>query len=245
MVTIIIPCFNEADRLDQPTYIEFIKQNPLITFLFVNDGSTDATAARVESMATKAGTRIKLLNLPQNVGKAEAVRAGVLQALPELHEGYVGYWDADLATPLDAIHDLLDAAGSAPARRFICGSRIRRMGARIERQWQRHYFGRVFATAASNILDLPVYDTQCGAKLIEKNLASQIFTRPFISKWLFDLELIARVIEIIGRPDAYHTIYEFPLKVWEEKGESKINPFYLPRIPYELFLIHRAYRHSL
>lgn len=245
MVTIVIPCYNEADRLAQACFVEFIKKNPDITFLFVNDGSTDTTPALITSMIVQAGTRMTLLNLPDNVGKAEAIRSGVLQTLAERPAGYIGYWDADLATPLAAIHDLIKAASTDPAKRFVCGSRIRRMGAKIERRWLRHYLGRAFATAASNILDLPFYDTQCGAKLIERNLATRIFSQPFISQWLFDLELIFRVIETLGRPEACQTIYEFPLKEWKDIGASKIKISYLPRIPCELFRIRRAYRHSL
>jgi dolichyl-phosphate beta-glucosyltransferase len=245
MLTLVIPCFNEADRLDQGSFIEFSEQNPNVMFLFVDDGSTDTTAAMVSSMIMQAGSRMSLLRLPENRGKAEAVRSGVLRALAEESEGYVGYWDADLATPLDAIHDLMGAALAVPARRFVCGSRIRRMGARIERRWLRHYFGRVVATAASTLLNLPFYDTQCGAKLIARDLAAQIFGQPFISRWLFDLELIARTIETMDRPEACRTIYEVPLREWRDIGESKIKLSYLPRIPYELFRIRRVYRHSL
>jgi glycosyltransferase involved in cell wall biosynthesis len=245
MLTLVVPCYNEADRLDRDSFVEFSKQNPDIGFLFVNDGSTDTTASLITSMITEADSRMKLLNLPENSGKAETIRSGVLQALAEDSTGYIGYWDADLATPLVAIHDLMEATLTIPARRFVCGSRIRRMGARIERRWLRHYFGRVVATAASYILDLPFYDTQCGAKLIEKNLAAQIFGQPFISRWLFDVELIARIIETLGRPEACRTIYEVPLTEWKDIGESKIKLSYLPRIPYELFRIRQAYRHSL
>ena len=245
MLTLIIPCYNEADRLDQASFVEFSRQNPDISFLFVNDGSTDTTAVMIASMIMQAGQRMKLLDLPENVGKAEAVRAGVLQTLAEEGPGYIGYWDADLATPLDAVHDLRRAAATVPAKRFVCGSRVRRMGARIERQCLRHYFGRVVATAASTILDLPFYDTQCGAKLIEKDLAALIFRQPFISRWLFDLELIARIIEAFGHPEACRTILEVPLREWKDIGESKIKFSYLPRIPYELYLIRQAYRHCL
>jgi dolichyl-phosphate beta-glucosyltransferase len=243
MVTIVIPCFNEADRLDQAEFLKFTTNNPDISFAFVNDGSLDDTAGLITAMARKAGPRMQFLDLQTNAGKAEAVRAGILKVVAEGSPSHVGYWDADLATPLSAIHDLIRETN--PARQFVCGSRIRRMGANIERRWFRHYFGRVFATAASNLLNLPFYDTQCGAKIIEKNLAAEIFKRPFISPWLFDLELIARIIEALGRPAAYRTIYEVPLTEWKDVGDSKIKTAYLPRIPYELFRIRKAYRHCL
>ena len=245
MPTLIIPCYNEAERLDQASFVEFSRRNPDISFLFVNDGSTDATSAMLTSMIRQAGRGMKLLDMTENVGKAEAVRQGILLALKENPQEYVGYWDADLATPLDAIHDLRGASATTPKKRFICGSRVRRMGARIERQCLRHYSGRIIATAASTILDLPFYDSQCGAKLIEKDLAALIFRQPFISRWLFDLELIARIIEAFGHPEACRTILEVPLREWKDIGESKIRLSYLPRIPYELYLIRQAYRHCL
>ena len=245
MPTLIIPCYNEADRLNQTAFVEFSQQNPDIGFLFVNDGSTDTTSVMIAAMIMQAGKQIKLLDLPGNVGKAEAVRQGILLTLRENPPEYVGYWDADLATPLDAVHDLRRAAATTPKKRFVCGSRVRRMGASIERQCLRHYFGRVVATAASTILDLPFYDTQCGAKLIESELAALIFRQPFISRWLFDLELIARIIEAFGHPEACRTILEVPLREWKDIGESKIKFSYLPRIPYELYLIRQAYRHCL
>ncbi len=245
MTVIVIPCYNEANRLDRDGFVDFADQNKDLSFLFVNDGSTDSTTSLINQMITRTDGRIQLLDRPENQGKAEAVRAGVLKAIAEISQGYIGYWDADLATPLAAIGDFLSAADAEPSRLFILGSRIRRMGAGIERKWFRHYFGRIFATVSSNLLDLPVYDTQCGAKLIERDLAAEIFSLPFISSWLFDIELLARIIECRGREEARRIIYEHPLSEWKDVGQSKISPSYLPRIPYELYRIHRAYRHLL
>ena len=242
MLTIVVPCYNEANRLTPEVFVDFIRQNPGIDFLFVNDGSTDTTQEVIAAMTSQAEKRIGQLHIPVNGGKAEAVRRGILQALANPAPEYVGYWDADLATPLAAIHDLLAAAQAAPARQFICGARVRRMGAYIRRQWLRHYFGRLIATAASTILELPFYDTQCGAKLIGRDLAARIFMQPFISPWLFDLELIARIIGNLGRRQAYEAIYEVPLAAWTDVGESKVRLSYLPRIPYELLRIRRTYR---
>jgi dolichyl-phosphate beta-glucosyltransferase len=245
MLTIVVPCYNEAGRLAPDAFLDFVARNPDIDFLFVNDGSTDATLEVLSAMARQAKGRIRQLAIPVNGGKAEAVRLGVLQALAETASEYIGYWDADLATPLAAIHDLLAAAHAVSARKFICGSRVRRMGADIKRQWLRHYFGRIIATAASLILGLPFYDTQCGAKLIDRDLAARIFMEPFLSPWLFDLELIARIIGTLGRRATYAAVCEVPLPVWTDVGESRIRLSYLPKIPYELLRIRYIYRDFL
>ena len=97
----------------------------------------------------------------------------------------VGYWDADLATPLSTIPEFIDKFRSNRELVAVCGSRILRLGASIHRSVFRHYFGRVFATIASNILKIPVYVTQFGAKLFRTEHAELIFSKPFLSRWFF------------------------------------------------------------
>jgi glycosyltransferase involved in cell wall biosynthesis len=216
-----------------------------VSLHFINDGSTDATSSVLAEMARQAAPQIVAIDLPRNQGKAEAVRTGIQQALATGSPDYVGYWDADLATPLEMITRFADEARTNPQLHMICGSRICRMGAQIERHWHRHYFGRIFATLAAISLDLPIYDTQCGAKLFDANLARRIFDRPFISRWLFDVELIARMIEALGREQITKAILEVPLEKWEDVGDSKVSLAYLPKIPFELWRIRRTYRHAL
>ena len=109
----------------------------------------------------------------------------------------VGFFDADLATPLGAIDDFLAVLRDRPEVEFVLGSRVMLMGRDIRRKATRHYFGRVFATAVSHALDLPVYDTQCGAKILRANAATAtLFDPPFRSPWIFDVELIARYLRL-------------------------------------------------
>ncbi len=162
--TIIIPCYNEAARLDLPAIIRYATSHDH-RLLLVNDGSTDATRDVLEDLVEAVPDRLQTLHLPQNMGKAEAVRQGMLAAW-QSRPRFVGYWDADLATPLEAIDSFvrhLDAHGEVD---ILLGSRVCLLGKQIERRWTRHVLGRVFATAAAVTLRLPVYDTQCGAKLL-------------------------------------------------------------------------------
>ena len=89
---------------------------PNVRFLFVNDGSTDDTAILLRDFS--ASTRnVYVLDMHRNAGKAEAVRAGMIHGLLDSDISFIGYWDADLATPLEAITDLLRTHRWEPARR--------------------------------------------------------------------------------------------------------------------------------
>ena len=90
----------------------------------------------------------------------------------------------------------------------------------------RHYLGRIFATAASTVLRLPVYDTQCGAKIFRIVPATaNLFSEPFCTRWVFDVELIARYIRNVGSPGAAAgRICEFPLMEWRDIAGSKVRP---------------------
>ncbi|MBI3794475.1 MAG: glycosyltransferase [Nitrospinae bacterium] len=240
-VCIVVPCYNEAGRLPVDEFLGFAGLHPEIHFCFVNDGSTDGTSELFNSMAVKNPVTLQFLDFKQNCGKAEAVRKGTIHALRQNRFGYVGFWDADLSTPLAEIPRFILKANADPKRQLLAGSRIRRMGAIIDRHWYRHYFGRVFATCASVILDMPVYDTQCGAKLVRSQLASRIFGEPFVSKWFFDVELFARTVEVLGKSAAVGAIYEIPLKIWEDKAGSKVSLKTVLTTPLQLLLIRRSY----
>jgi glycosyltransferase involved in cell wall biosynthesis len=224
---IVIPCYNEARRLRVADFVAYAASCPDVSFLFVDDGSRDQTWEVLENLRKQAGPSVHVLRKMPNGGKAEAVRDGMNHALDHLDPGIVGFWDADLAAPLDAIQDLRCILVRQPSIDMVFGSRVRLLGHRIERRPIRHYLGRVSATIISNVLRLPVYDTQCGAKLFRAGAElRQVLRDPFISGWIFDVEIIARFIQLAGGDSAKiaDRIYEFPLHVWEDIAGSKVEP---------------------
>ena len=237
---VVVPCFNEAARLDRDAIRGFVSKQSRVKLLLVDDGSTDRTGELLRELAERDPERISTLSLTPNGGKAEAVRAGMLAAVEE-NPAYTGYWDADLATPLAAIPDFVDLLDRRRELAVVFGARVKLLGRNVERLLWRHYLGRFSATAISLVLGLPVYDTQCGAKLFRSGAdLRQLLAEPFESRWIFDVELIARLKQ--QRADAATAIYEYPLEHWREVSGSKVRLGDYPRALAELFRIWRRYR---
>jgi dolichyl-phosphate beta-glucosyltransferase len=222
-VQLVVPCYNEAGRLKAEAFIDLIRSRSDVVVRFVDDGSTDATGTALAELAARAPQQVTVTTLPRNVGKAEAVRVGVLAAF-EQQPAFVSYWDADLSTPLSALAEFIDVLENNPRIDIVMGARVRLLGRQIHRRALRHYGGRVFATAASLALRLPVYDTQCGAKLFRANdRLRRTFAEPFRSQWLVDVELLARYITVAGRATAESGIFEVPLHSWSDVPGSKLH----------------------
>ena len=223
---LVVPCYNEAERLRGPAFVDFARRWPHGRFLFVDDGSRDGTAGVLADLCAELPGSLSFISLPENVGKGEAVRQGILRAFTEGPDR-VGFWDADLATPLETIPAFEAVLDDRPALEVVIGARVRLMGREIERAPFRHYLGRGFATAVSLALRTPVYDTQCGAKLFRVTpLVREIFSQPFLSRWIFDVELISRYLDgrrRQGDPGS-EGLYELPLETWMDIGGSKLRP---------------------
>ncbi len=241
-VTLVVPCYNEEKRLPVETFRKFAIDGADLTFLFVDDGSTDGTAAVLANLRREDPSRFAVLTLEQNSGKAEAVRLGMMAAMergPEI----VGFWDADLATPLSEIQQFLDVFAQKAGVVMVFGARVRLLGRNISRRESRHYFGRIGATLISRTLGLAVYDTQCGAKLFRvDDTLRQILSTPFRSRWIFDVEIIARLVRLRGRDAAAQAIYELPIREWRDVHGSKVKSRDFIRALRDLWKIRGAYK---
>lgn len=237
-VTWVIPCFNEAKRLD-PAQIELLLSEPHTQVLLVDDGSTDGTLALLNELAARHRGRAAVLGLSPNVGKAEAVRKGLIQA--SATNGVVGYADADFSTPPLELHRLAAVLDERKAA-VVIGARVGLSGTQINRQPMRHYLGRLFGTAASLLLRTTIYDTQCGAKLFRVTpLLSVSLVEPFGSRWIFDVELLGRLlIGSGGHPGiAADSLVEVPLHSWRDVGGSKLGLRSMVEVPWHLLNTHR------
>ena len=211
-ICLIIPCFNEENRIDLSSFETFSKD---ISFVFVNDGSTDGTLKLLEGHASN---NILVYSLETNSGKAEAVRQGMLfaESSPALKDiEWFGFWDADLATPLNELGNfLLYKELFYPDAAAVFGSRIKRLGGNIRRSALRHLLGRIFATIFKLVFKVNSYDSQCGAKIFRREYVEKAFAGKFLSRWIFDVEIMIRLKDL--------NIVEYPLREWADVGGSKV-----------------------
>ncbi len=236
---LVVPCYNEAARLDRDRFAELARA-PGLALLFVDDGSTDDTLAVLHGMRDRTPT-LHIHEVQPNQGKAEAVRQGLLKAF-ELGAARVGYLDADLATPPDEAIRLAGLLSDHEGWHAVIGARVALSGRNIDRDWRRHYTGRLFSTLASLVLRVVIYDTQCGAKFFRRTPALESALRDrFLSRWAFDIELLGRLMA--GAPGVPavpgELLVEEPLHVWTDVAGSKISLGAMIRTTLELWSIHR------
>jgi len=233
---VIIPCYNESQRIDKIAFINFLTKNPDVTLFFVDDGSTDDTFSIITQF-TNHLTNAICFQMETNQGKAEAIRLSILHLISNYKYRFIGYFDADLSTSLDYIILFRNELVKNNDLKIIMGARIRRLGATISRNPARHIFGRIVATIASIILTLPVYDTQCGAKLFEASFVKKVFELPFITKWLFDIEILKRLNALYSSDIITNRTLEYPLENWIDDGNTRIKLKDFIRVPIDLMKI--------
>ena len=239
-LSIIIPCYNEANRFPTERYLQFLKQQPEVRLVFVDDGSSDTTEQVLSAIVAAFPKQTNLIVLEKNQGKAGAVQKGMLWAVTKTTSDRFAYLDADLSTSLEECLRLSE--GIDENCRFIFGSRILKTDNQIERKWYRFLIGRVVATAISTLLGISVYDTQCGCKILHRDLVELAFKDAFSSRWLFDVEIFFRLIRAFGKEEMVAFSKEIPLDQWIDTEDSRVKFSYMFRLWVDLATIYFRYR---
>ena len=217
-LSLVVPCHNEAHRLDTSAFVAAVERWPWISFCFVDDGSTDQTAEIISHLC-RLSPAIHSIYLPKNVGKAAAVRRGVRHLAANTHSDYIGFLDADLATPLDEVPAFLEAFERRPGLVAAIGSRWPHLGADIRRSATRSLASSIVKAVIRRFLGVPVWDTQCGAKVFMRSAAAELFEHEFRTRWLFDVEILKR----LGLKRLRSEVLEIPLSVWYDVPGSKVS----------------------
>jgi glycosyltransferase involved in cell wall biosynthesis len=234
---LIIPCYNEAERLDLAAFERFISTEKDFAICFVDDGSTDETINLLQLLQNKNPEQIFLVRLKENSGKAEAVRKAVTEMNSKQRFDFLGYFDADLSAPLSAATAFIQMLEDNSQLQIIFGSRLPVKGASIKKNYLRHLAGRCFSFIINHYFNIQLYDTQCGAKVFRSEIVPIVFEKKFISRWLFDIEIILRLRNFYGTDNR---VKEAPMNEWENQKGSKIKLSDLFKLPAEMRAIKKS-----
>lgn len=239
---IIVPCYNEEKRFPYRDFLAFARQHSDVLLCFVNDGSKDRTLPLLRGIQLESPGNICVHSLAQNSGKSEAVRQGMLFVHTEFACELIGFLDADLATKPEEWLQMAAYKEIYPQFGAVVGSRIQRLGANIQRDDSRSFVSRIVKAFIRRILNTPFQDTQCGAKIFHRSLVPFLFKSPFMTPWLFDVEIFLRLQKKFGRTTLQKGVLEFPLMHWTEVGDSRLKLKHTIRIPGQLFRLYYRYR---
>jgi dolichyl-phosphate beta-glucosyltransferase len=186
-LSIIIPCFNEAARVEpvvEAGASYFDANEPSYEFILVDDGSMDNTRSLLNSLAARPGRTMRVIGHDRNKGKGAAVRSGLKAAK--------GTWclvaDADGAAPWSGYDELRDAVTSKTGA--CVGSRF---GERVVAKMNRKIAGWIFRTAIRHIVNTGVEDTQCGFKLLRSSAIKPLLGQMVTTGYCADIEILARL----------------------------------------------------
>nr|WP_322624925.1 glycosyltransferase [uncultured Flavobacterium sp.] len=234
-IAIIIPCYNEEQRLHEKN-IDYLVNHTDADVYFANDGSTDGTVSVLNHIVAKYPERCFVLDYKQNSGKANTIYKSINEILDKGTYTHIGYFDADFSTPPEEIKRLLEEINTSGVA-FLLASRVKLLNSGIKRKTSRHYIGRTIITLINLKFDLGIYDTQCGAKVFSKDIIPYGFDKPFKTSWLFDIEVFIRL-----RSHGLLTQgKEMPVTNWVDVDGSKLSWKSGFKIFKELLLLRNNY----
>jgi glycosyltransferase involved in cell wall biosynthesis len=232
-VVIIIPCFNEAERINL-SYFNILFRLNSTAWVFVDDGSTDGTSKILKKYSNKKN--IIYLKLSHNVGKSNAIAHGMNYASSKISNiGWIGFLDSDGAFAISDVENIIKMTSSIGSHDAIYTSRVKMAGRNIKRNNARHVIARLITSLFGLVWkDIP-YDTQSGFKLYKySDDFNSILIKPFKTKWFFDIELSIR--NFMYKKENLN-VWEEPVSTWVDMPGSKINYRQSLRISLEVIYI--------
>jgi dolichyl-phosphate beta-glucosyltransferase len=230
--SILLPAYNEEATIAQAireTQRVFSALQEPFEILVINDGSADKTASVVEIM-TRELKEVRLIQLPENGGKGNAIQAGVAAAQGEV----LLFLDCDLAVHPKEFLTFLPHLNETD---ILIGSR-RVSGAKIviRQPLYRVWLGQTFNFIVRRYLDIPFTDTQCGFKVFTKEAAQRVFSDLRSKGWVFDVEILLRAQQQGLR------IKELPIE-WRNGRDSRVRLSDARQILSELHLVRKQKSH--
>ncbi|MFZ1072221.1 MAG: dolichyl-phosphate beta-glucosyltransferase [Verrucomicrobiia bacterium] len=210
---LLIPAYNEERRIEPVLrdYAQFFGKNHSGQFqiVVVLNGCTDNTLGVVQKVAAEFPA-VRALEFREAIGKGGALIEGLKLAA---HADLIGYTDADGATPPRAFLELVRHISEADC---VIGSRW--MPGAVIHQSQtghRQFASRAFHMIVQLLFWMNIHDTQCGAKVIKREVVEKIHPYLRIADMAFDINLLVSIKR------AGFRILEVPTE-WTDQAGSKV-----------------------
>ena len=210
---LLIPAHNEEARIE-PVLREYARHfqqhyQGKFQIIVVLNGCRDNTLGVVQRVADDF-VFVRFLDFPDPIGKGGALIEGL--TLAPLADA-IGYVDADGATPPHAFLDLvthLDEADCVIGSRWLPGAVLHQ-----EQSGRRQFASRVFHVIVQGLFRMNLHDTQCGAKVMKREVVEKVHGTLSIADMAFDINLLYSI-----KRAGFH-IKEVPTE-WTDKAGSKV-----------------------
>jgi glycosyltransferase involved in cell wall biosynthesis len=217
-VTIVIPAFEEQDRLGASLgkIVEFLRSTATrAEIIVVDDGSNDETAASAETFLSDVhDIEARVIRYEPNRGKGFAVKTGLLAASADI----ALFSDADLSTPIEEMSKLIDPIRSGEFDVTFGSRALDRSLIGTHQPWRREQGGKVFNLVVRSLTGLPFWDTQCGFKAFNLATFRPLLELMRIDRFGFDVEFLY-VADLHGL-----RLKEIPVR-WDNDERSKVSVF--------------------
>lgn len=215
-LTIVVPAYNEEQRLGASitAMLRYLSENNINgELVVVDDGSTDGTAQVARDAAAEfPALSTNVIRYEQNRGKGFAVKTGLQAAKSDL----ALFSDADLSTPIDEMHKLLDPVRSGEYDVTFGSRAIDRSLIGTHQPWRREQGGKVMNLIIRTMSGLPFADTQCGFKAFNMTKFRPLLDVMHIDRFGFDVEFL-----FVAKHHGLR-LAEIPVR-WNDVAGSKVS----------------------
>jgi dolichyl-phosphate beta-glucosyltransferase len=185
-VSLVIPVHDGSDFVaDSLAEVRRFLDRRSQTFeiVVVDDGSSDGTSAAIEPLTDD---RIRLVSLPENLGKYGAIKAGMTVATGDCRV----FTDVDLPYDLEAVPYIADLIGGRGYDVVVGDRTLTESTSYANTSFARKLSSRAFAHFVRLLVTGGLFDSQCGIKGFRGDVADALFPLITDNSFSGDVELL-------------------------------------------------------